>query len=198
MEIRRRVFFLLWLMFLSMGTLQAKDDPEALLQALPENIADCRQGKPQSYGNPKLGNSIDYDRDGLHITVYAYDQGYETIGDGIEDPLVKSAFEGAKGDVQIAKERGIYLKVRLIDDGKASHGHGLTTLRATFHVTAAKGEPPASEFYSEIHVYGARNQIIKLRISTNRVNDPEISKTILRFVPELMEALARVPNQRKL
>ena len=80
------------------AALHAKENPGRLLAALPKTIAGCQQRKPQDYGGP-LGNSIDYDRDGLHITVYAYDMGKATIDDGISDPAVKEAFEIGRAHV---------------------------------------------------------------------------------------------------
>ncbi len=163
-----------------------------MLGALPATIADCQQKRPQNYGG-NLGSSVDYDRQSLHITVYAYDLGNAAIADGITDPVIKEAFESAKQEIQFAVKKGIYSKAKALDDGTAKYGPGQEMLKATYKLTRTAGGTD-TEYYSEIQVYGARNTIIKLRISTTSIEDTEVAKTILRFVPELMEAIKQLPK----
>ena len=173
-------------------SLRAKEKPESVLAALPATIAGCQQKRPQNYGG-KLGSSIDYDRESLHITVYAYDLGNAAIADGITDPAIREAFENAKQEIQFAVKKGIYSKAKALDDGTAKYGPGQEMLKATYKLTRT-ADGVDTEYYSEIQVYGARNYIIKLRISTTSIQDIEVAKTILRFVPELMEAIKQLPK----
>lgn len=188
----RALFAMLLLALCGSGPLRAKENPERLLAALPKNIADCQQSKPQDYGGP-LGNSVDYDRDGLHITVYAYDMGKATIEEGIGDPTVLHAFQISESEIQDAVKKGIYSHALPYDD---SFGNGVAkndwhpkVLISTYRLTRN-----GIEYRSQIVVYGARNHIIKLRISTDRLRDKEMIKAIDRFVPELMEAIKQLPK----
>jgi len=189
----RRAYLAVFLIALFFGpSLRAKEKPESVLAALPATIAGCQQKRPQNYGG-KLGSSIDYDRESLHITVYAYDLGNAAIADGITDPAIREAFENAKQEIQFAVKKGIYSKAKALDDGTAKYGPGQEMLKATYKLTRT-ADGVDTEYYSEIQVYGARNYIIKLRISTTSIQDIEVAKTILRFVPELMEAIKQLPK----
>ncbi len=113
--------------------------------------------------------SVDYDRDGLHITVYAYDMGKATIADGIGDPTVQHAFDISENEIRDAVKRGIYSNALPFDDpieNRAAKGDWhLHVLTSTYCLTRN-----GIEYSSRIVVYGARNHIIKLRISTNKIH----------------------------
>ena len=194
MSLRHRApWILLFLTVCLAWPLQAKEKPEALLLAFPESVADCKKGDLHDFGDARLGNSIAYDSGDLHITVYAYDLGKETIRKGIADPVIKAAFAQAKKEIKLLVDRGNYAKGDLLEDGTATYGPGKETLRAVFLLKVADKERDLPEFRSEIHVFGIRDQIIKFRISTRPGAGEDAPKAAERFVRELLEAIERLP-----
>jgi len=193
MHFSRRGLFLLFVAFFTAGILQAKESPKEILERLPQEIAGIPKGEIHDYGDARLGFSAAFNAPGLVITAYVYDLGHPTIGDGLEDPTIKSAFEGAKRDIQIAVDRGAYSDVKTLSEGRgAFHGRELT-LSAKYELTRQQGNDVGLRVFSEIHIFGAHNQIIKLRISGDLSKHDTTGPLVEKFVEEFVKAVQLLP-----
>jgi hypothetical protein len=193
MHFTRRGLLFLLLAFLTAGFLQAKESPKEILERLPQEIAGIRKGEIHDYGDARLGFSVAYDAPGLVITAYIYDLGQSTIADGLDDPIVKDAFAGAKREIQVAADRGAYSDVKVLGDGRGTfHGRELT-LSAKYELTRQQGRDAGLRVFSEIHIFGARNQIIKLRISGDLSKHETTGPLAEKFVEEFVKAVQLLP-----
>jgi hypothetical protein len=172
----------------------AKDSPEALLKQLPETLGDCQRGELQNYGDPRLGWSIAYnDRHGMVITVYAYDQGAAKIADGISDRIITDSFASARRDIHVAMTKSMYSDVQPFDDGKATI-EGMDILFARYHLTFAKGEVAGKKAVSALYIFGAHDEIIKIRATAPADDEPHASKVLAAFLPALVKSIQRPPS----
>jgi hypothetical protein len=186
----RRSLLLLLLALITGGFLHAKDSPKAILERLPQTIADCQKGDLTDYGKPELGYSVAYQANGLSITAYVYDLGRPTIADGIADPGIVKAFELAKSDIKVKESQGAYSGVRLLSEARGS------TLRAKYELVFINKEGGEVPVFSEIHVFGAWNQIIKLRI-TGALKGKETTGPIAeKFVTDFVKAIQLLPPRK--
>lgn len=183
------------LAFLLPFIVRAKDAPEAILKQLPQTIAGCERDEIEDYGDPRLGCSIPYRMAGLAITVYVYDQGRPQIADGITDPFITQSFEMAKKEILRALQKGSYSDVQSRSEGKAMYGN-LETLCARYYLTRAQGPDAGVKLFSEIHIFGARDHLIKLRVSGESTREAELGKVVEQFIPELMKAIKPVQMGR--
>jgi len=184
------VAFSLFLLLAS--SLSAKDSAASILAGLPARMADCEreEGSIKDFGDPALGHSIVYNADQILITIYVYDLGQPRIVAGITDPIVQKAFAMAKSDVVTAYERGNYTKMKLLSDGAITHGSSGQTLRAQYHLERGdKSGNPGLEVLSEIYVMGARDHIVKVRVSAARDIEERAGKTANSFVAALLDRL---------
>jgi len=182
-------FVLVLLGLLLTCNLDAKETPQAILNGLPQAIAGCERSEFRDYGNPKLGGSVAYQSPGFVITVYAYDQGEPHIADGITDRAVTESLTMAKKDIETAQSKGVYSDAQFRSEGKATYNGGFETLCARYRLTFAQGKLAGVKVFSEIHVFGARDHIIKLRISGKLDEEEKLGKVLDQFIPALMKAI---------
>ena len=180
-----RVFFLLIFM-LCVAT--AKDQPRTILESLPEDLAGCTKDKYYAYDEAGLGGSIAYKKTGLVVTVYAYDLGKDKIADGTEDPTVKQTFTQANEDIFTAQKAGYYSKVERIKDGFVKVTVGALVSRYVL-TRSSKARSDGLEVFSEIHVFGARDHIIKFRISGDLKAQKELHETLQKLLPLIQKAI---------
>lgn len=187
MNSSRRGLLLLLLVLITGGFLYAKESPRDILERLPQTIGDCQKGDLTDYGKAELRYSVAYKANGLTITAYVYDLGRPTIADGIADPGVVQAFELAKGDIKVKESQGSYSDVRLLSEARGS------TLQAKYElVFIGKGGGKVPVF-SQIHVFGAWNQIIKLRITGALEGKDTTGPIAEKFVTEFVKAIQLLP-----
>ncbi len=184
MRLLTLIFLTLWPLCLLAG-----DPPEVILKALPEKIAGCQRDDIHPYDKVELGASAAYKTVGLLVTVYIYDLGHQNIGEALSDPILREAFESAQSELKEADHSGFYTGLEERDSGTANFGPGHQVLRARYRLTRVKGENAGQRFFSEIHVFGAKGNIVKLRISGSLANETEHAKTIEQFIPALMDSL---------
>ncbi len=171
-------------------SLIAKDSPETILESLPTTLAGCERGKIDSYGDPGLGQSASYRVAPLLITVYVYDLNQPKIADGIDDPLVRKAYAMAKEDILTAQQTKSYSSVDLLRDGKFSPREGVTVMRAQYHL-AINNQGNDVRVYSEIHLFGARDHLVKLRCTCPREEEERCKPLIDAFAAALLEKLGQ-------
>lgn len=185
-----RILLLLFsLLLLPFAPLLAGEEPAAILESLPAELAGCERGKIHDYSQPGLGCSIAYKKQGLICTVYIYDLNEPNIGEALTDPVLQKAFEGARAELKEATKQGYYSNLEELDHGKTTLTSGEQVLRARYHMTREKGADAGWKVFSEIDVFGARNQIAKLRISGAVDNEAEHLQTLEKLVPALIAAL---------
>ncbi len=190
--LRCSLIFLL-LAFFSAGIVQAKESPKEILDRMPQEIAGFHKGEIHGYGDARLGYSAAYDAPGVVITAYVYDLGRQAIADGLDDPIVKSAFEGAKREIQLAWDQGAYSDVKVLNEGRGIfHGRELT-LSAKYELTRQEGQDAGLRMFSQIQIFGARNQIIKLRISGDLSKQDTTGPRVEKFVEEFVKAVQLLP-----
>lgn len=169
----------------------AKDSPEVFLKQLPEKLGDCQRGELRDYGDARLGWSVAYDdHKGVVITVYAYDQGVARIADGIGDRIITDSFAAARRDIHAAMTKGMYSDVQPTDDGKATI-EGMDILFARYHLTFAKGEAAGQKAVSALYIFGAHDQIIKIRATAPADDETRASKVLAEFLPALVKAIQK-------
>lgn len=169
----------------------AKESPETILKALPETLGHCARGEASDYGDPRLGWSIAYnDKKGVVITVYVYDQGVSEIADGIGDRIITDSFAAARQEIHTAMRKGMYSDVQPRDDGKATI-EGMEILFARYFLVFAKGQVAGLKAVSALYMFGARNQIIKIRATAPASDEAHAAKVLMEFVPELVKAIQK-------
>jgi hypothetical protein len=185
----KSLLFLLYLALLLPFQAGAKDSPEAFLKQLPETLGGCDRGELRDFGDPRLGWSIAYhDKKGMTITVYAYDQGVEKIADGIRDRIITDSFAAARGEIHLALTKGMYSEVQPRDDGKATI-EGMEILFARYQLTFAKGQAAGMKAVSALYIFGARNEIIKIRASAPATEEAHAANVLTEFLPALVKAI---------
>lgn len=174
-------------------TVLARETPEMMLEALPGKMADCARTKVHTYDEPKYGASIDYKKEGFIVTVYVYDLDQQNIGEKADDPILKSAFEGAIAELAAAAEGGYYTGLDERDQGTAKFGAGHEVLRARYRLTRTEGSMKGQRAFSEIHVFGAQGYIVKIRVTGLLQDEAAHAKTLEQMVPALMDKLRKPP-----
>jgi hypothetical protein len=167
--------------------------PTDILSALPKNIAGCEKAKIHEYQPEGLGASLPFEKERMHITVYVYDLDAKDITDGLDHEVVKKAFRTAEKDVQTATQNGSYSDLEELDSGVAKFGPGRQTLRSRFRLTRVKAG--GERAVTEVHVFGAAGHIIKLRATAGVDLEAELTKTVEKFVPALMDALHKLQKK---
>jgi hypothetical protein len=180
------IFLALFLPF----TLGAKDTPKTILSQLPRTIEECaRDAEIADFSDPRLGQAASYRTPGMVITVYAFDLGQPQIAEGVTDRVVMQSFTKAKQDIQTVLDRGMYSSAKLQNDGTKTHDGGVETLVARYDVVRAQGPDAGVKMFSEIHVFGAREHVIKIRVSGESAKEAELGKVLATFIPKLIQAI---------
>jgi hypothetical protein len=177
-------------------SLAAREKPETILEALPAQLAGCERTEVHTYDEPKYGASIAYRKDGFLVTVYVYDMDEKVIGEKLDDPVLKSAFEFSIRELEEAARQGYYAGLEERDSGRAKFGPGHEVLRARYRLTRTKGAAAGERAFSEIHVFGAQGYIIKLRVTGALEGEAAHAKTLEQMVPALMDKLRKTPGPR--
>lgn len=176
--------------------LLAGENPKTVLEALPSKIAECTRGEIHKYEEAELGCSTAYRAEGMVLTVFVYDQGHAKIAAGLEDPVVKEAFAASVSELKAAVGAGYYKDLEILDNGMARLGGKHDVLRTRFTLTRLKGADAGRKCFSDIYLWGAAGNIVKVRV-TGYVEDAlKHAKTIERFIPALAEALPKPPKGR--
>ena len=193
MNLPRHTVLVLLLTLVTGGLLRAKDSPKTILDRLPDRLAGCQKGDLHNYDDPRLGSSVSYNIPGMTITVYAYDLGQQTIADGLDDPIVQNAFQMAKNEIQGALKQGIYSEATLISEGKGTFHQHEATWQAKYELTRKGERDSGLKVFSEIHIFGAWNQIIKLRISGDLRAREKNEPIAQQFVADFLKAVEFLP-----
>jgi hypothetical protein len=148
----------------------AEKDPNSTLE-IPANLGDLNKTKvidnePKHSG---LGTTIYYNRPGIKATVYIYRMGIKIIPDGIKSHVVQQAFAMAQADIRGAARQGYFkltseltTSTRILDPETKL----ISALTASFSC-----QENGEDLISILYVFGRRNQIIKIRISSKIENE---------------------------
>ena len=120
------------------------------------------------------GTAIGYNSPAVRATVYLYTSGFESIPDGIGSKPVTEALDQALKDIEAAARRGIYKNVSAFTKSKAAldpETGACPALCARF--TMVQGGIGND---SVLYVFGCRNRIVKLRL-TSAVEEAETART---------------------
>jgi hypothetical protein len=186
-------FLILLALALAPLSLAAREKPETILEALPARLLGCERTEVHTYDEAKYGASIAYRKNGFLVTVYVYDLDQQDIGEKLDDPVLKTAFEASVAELQAATLQGLYTGVEERDSGTAKFGAGHEVLRARFRLTRTQGAAAGQRAFSEIHIFGAQGYIIKLRVTGSLEDEAAHAKTLEQLVPVLMEKLRAPP-----
>jgi hypothetical protein len=189
-------FLFLLALALAPLSLAAREKPQVILEALPAKMAGCDRTEVHTYDEPKYGASIAYRKEGFLVTVYVYDLEQQDIGQKLDDPVLKSAFDTSIAELEEATRQGYYTDVEERDNGTAKFGPGHEVLRARYRLTRAKGAAAGQRAFSEIHVFGAQGYIIKLRVTGSLEDEAAHSKTLEQMIPALMDKLRKAPAKQ--
>ena len=99
------------------------------------------------------------------------------------------AFKDAQADIEAAKKAGNYSEVKQLPLGDEKTSFG--TLCARYHLIRARGSDKGLKMFSEVHVFGARNHIIKIRVSGDREKEEALRKTLGKMLPEICAAVRK-------
>jgi hypothetical protein len=148
----------------------AEKDPNSTLE-IPAKLGDLNKTKVID-NEPKysgLGTTIYYNGPGIKAIVYIYRMGIKIIPDGIESNIVKQAFDMAQANIREAARQGYYKLTSELTTSTTildSETKLISALSASFSCQE-KGE----DLMSILYVFGRKNQIIKIRISSEIENE---------------------------
>lgn len=154
----------------------AEKDPNSILE-IPSNLGDLNKSKVID-NEPKysgLGTTIYYNCPGIKATVYIYCMGIKIIPDGIESNVIQQAFDMAQADIREAARRGYFKLTSELTTSTTildPETKLISALTASFSCQE-KGE----DLISVLYVFGRKNQIIKIRISSE-IEHEEILRTV--------------------
>jgi hypothetical protein len=143
----------------------AEKDPNSTIE-IPANLGDFNKTKviDNEPKYPGLGTTIYYDHPGIKATVYIYRMGIKIIPDGIESNVVQQAFDMAKADIREVARQGYFKLTSELTTSTTildPETQLISALTASFSCKE-KGE----DLISMLYVFGRKNQIIKIRISS--------------------------------
>jgi hypothetical protein len=169
-----------WLVAIVAGAQPAVDKLSGL--PLPEELGKLRRTEiiDDEAQHPGLGTAVYYNTPGLRATVYIYNAGQRTIPDGIGSQIVKANYEAAMTEVRKASSIGVYT---LTSDVSAGSSY-LVPASKTIPVFSAEFSyrQDGAEFFSWLYVTGAKNNLIKLRISSLIDDKDRVESTRREFL----------------
>ncbi len=186
---------LLFILLLPVALLAA-DDPATRLEALPKTIAGCESRGIKKAPKVEDGASVTYHLDGLVLSVFVYDRGQKEILAGLKDPRLKEEFESATWVIDQLAQNGTYKDLEFVDNGTARYGGTLDVLRARYKLTRTKGSDAGVRFVSDIYMWVAAGQFVKVRVSGTAEKSAANTKRVEEFIPAVANALS-TPGRRK-
>lgn len=170
-------FFMVFLFSLcASGFTQAQMSEQDLLNSLPKQYGQYQAEPVVYYGTPSNGYSRNYVYPGsAKITVYLFTAGQQRIADGVNDPTVIEAFQGARSAIGDAVKMGLYRNLRPLRDYKVTISRAfkgkesLSLLAASYSFQVQKSPDTV---YSKLYVTGLHNFVFKVRVTQGRIDQP--------------------------
>jgi hypothetical protein len=147
--------------------------------------------KPNLFKDTALGYSIAYSSDGLIVTVFVYNLGFEKIPNGPNSDTVKAEMYESLLALEANKANGRYKSLSPLDEKVISFGSNNNApklRRKRYEVEIAKEGPAITELY----MTGHKNYFIKLRSTYPTNNREQHEKTL----DELLEALSNALKEK--
>jgi hypothetical protein len=143
------------------------------------------KGEITTYPTAELGYSVPYQSQiGGTVTVYVYNGGFSSIGDGISDTTVVNEIRKAENDIHSYEQAGYYQDVNLIKSETVNLGYAQTNpaLHSLF-TFSVRGTPVESSIF----MFGYRNNFIKVRSTHPQASqaDAEVSRLLAEIVNSL-------------
>jgi len=163
----------------------AADDPKLPGPKIewPE-VKGFTKGKLQVFPQAALGYSLSYDAPGVAVTAYVYNKGLPKIPDGAKSQALKEEMRQAAGDLEAARQRGLYTSVKevggeaavALNKGKDAR----VALRRQFEVGRKDGTR-----LSDVYLTAYKDHFVKLRVTYN----PEGKAEAETKIAALLEAI---------
>ncbi len=150
-------------------------------------IEGWEKGDITVYPTPELGYSIVYQsREVGTMTIYVYNGGLKKIPNDINDKILKSQMEQAKGDIKQAGKLGYYEDVKEVKSETVTLGGASGKIKALHSVFTfgIRGQT----INSEIYLFGYQNNFIKIRAS-RPIQKNETEKEALTIILTEIDAL---------
>lgn len=173
-------------------TVAAKEDPAEIMRNLPVTIEGFDTEPLYVYPDKEGGVSVGYnDRaERAAVTVYLYDEGFETIPDGpdapgfleIEKGIVENYLKMQRdGEIKdFAIQSGGKVSLTLPDGREAAFRH------MRLAIESASDQP---DTLSDVYLTGARDHILKIRITRIAPPMKELEARIERLVMRVYETI---------
>lgn len=147
-----------------------------------------RKGEIHSYEAeaPGFGYSVAYRKRHWTMTVYVYDRGLRSIGNGAADTVVVQEFEASKHEIIRTGERGTYRSLKWIRDFYAPiDGGDPRFICSQFELTFPKADHLSDSF---LCLTGWKDKFVKFRLSGshNATSAMEANVTAGRWMQILM------------
>jgi hypothetical protein len=156
----------------------------------PAQLGGFKQGRIQDYGDPRLGISVGYAREGLgRADVYVYDLGERSIPTGINSDLVAAAFRSADRDILQYQQLGRYHDLRrMMPPGAmlnpARTGQGVLVGAYLLRI----GDANAPPVVSWLAVTGYHNRFLKIRLTQSNAQAEDGEAALYDLINAFFEA----------
>ncbi|WP_265595540.1 hypothetical protein [Verrucomicrobium sp. BvORR106] len=207
MKMKRVTKFTAWVFCLLAAAVPmsatAKDEPTAVLAALPEKAGMFESdGEVQTFEEHGLGASRLYRvPGGTWITLYLYDLDTQVIRNGVEDQTIKDACKQAMGDIREMERQGHYADVKMAGENKVTlklpSQRKLEFLNVTYSLTFVKQGADGEDvkLVSQLFVTGLRDHIFKIRVSSPEGSNAVSSEETEAALKLLMDAVLAAPKK---
>jgi hypothetical protein len=146
------------------GSICAGEEPvETVFEwlTLPRTISSLEYTGEHVYEDehPGLGRAWNYERTGLSLTIYVYDEGKAGMPDGADSSRVEAAYEKSKYEVLNTRRE---VKVALLNEGRIQLGSGaeLPAREAVFDMSSKRDRGKSYLWLTAVH-----GQLVKVRYS---------------------------------
>lgn len=185
-KLNRRFLILLFSLFLMSSFALAQQQAELVF---PE-IEGWEKGERTKYPAAELGYSIPYRSEaGGIVTIYVYNGGLESIGNGVLDKNVIAEIRKAENDIKMYGDEGYYQDVKLIKNETVTLGGASGSTRALYSLFSFKVRD--IEVDSEIYLFGYQNQFIKFRTTRQKGPKGPDNPEVNRLLSELGKMFAK-------
>jgi hypothetical protein len=138
----------------------------------------------RTYPTAELGYSLAYQsREGGTVSVYVYNAGLKSIGNGVTDNAVKEEIEHAKDDIRTIAKMGVYQDVKEIKDETITLGGTAGKVKSLYSLFNFKLK--GDVMTSEIYLFGYNNNFIKIRATRPKAAEGTTNAALVKLLATL-------------
>lgn len=182
-----RPFLALVALMVVVGSVRPADDPPGPKVEWPD-VKGLERQKINMFKDPALGYSVSYLGDGLVVTVFIYNLGFEKIPTGPNSDTIKAEMYESALALEANKSNGRYKSIQPLDESVIAFGSNKAApkiRRKRYEIEIAKEGPAMTELY----VTGYKNYFIKIRATYPTDNKQKCQKQLDTLIDELGQGL---------